>query len=183
PSRPTRFPLRPSRLPLAFGLALSTFLSSGIFAAPAAAQFGPGNGPVARAFELGGRAGYDFRSDAPLLGAYARSSIVRRVALQVTGDLTFLDGITERRATGELLVQASPGVWIGAGAALLNSVFERSFDSEGVRESRVGYTIVGLLGGGGRGRVGTGLEIRFTSVDDFRSQLVALQVGIPIARW
>jgi hypothetical protein len=171
----------PARLSFALVLSAAALVAG---AGPAAAQFGPGSGPIRNAFEVGGRAGYDFRGDAPILGAYARSSVVRRVALQVSGDLTFLDRLTERQATAELLGQVSPGVWIGAGAAFRNSVFQRDpQQGEGGRETRVGYTIVGLLGGGGGGRVVSGIEIRFTAVDDFRSQLVALQVGIPIARW
>ena len=179
----TDVPLRPLRSWLfAASLSLATLVFT---AAPATAQFGgPGGGRVSNAFEVGGRAGYDFQADAPVLGAYARTSVFWRLALQGSGDLTFLDGLTDRQASGELLVRVQPGFWVGGGVAFRNSIYDRTLEaSSDDRETRTGYTIVGLLGGSGTGRWGTGIELRYTSVDDFDSQTVALQVGIPLARW
>jgi hypothetical protein len=64
-----------------------------------------------------------------------------------------------------------------------NTVFGRTVEDSVGRETKVGYTVVGILGGAGGGRFSTGIEIRFTSVEDFDAQLLALQVGIPLARW
>lgn len=157
--------------------------------APASAQFGGSGGPrVPNAFVVGARGGYDFKSDAPLLGLFARTSVVSRVALQGTADLTFLDGLTERQAGVDLLVRlGSQGLFVGGGPVWRSSIFpdETGFIQLGTeRETKLGYSLVGVLGGlPGRGRFLTGVEFRFTVVDELKAQLLTLQFGLPLASW
>ncbi len=156
----------------------------------AASQFGGnGGGPrVPNAFTVGARGGYDFKSDAPLIGLFARTSVVSRVSLQATGDLTFLDGLTERQAGADVLVRlGSQGFHVGGGPVWRNSIFP---NAEGVtevgapRETIVGYSIVAILGGiPGRGRFLNAVEFRYTVVDELKPQLLSLQFGLPLARW
>lgn len=48
----------------------------------------------------------------------------------------------------------------------------------------MGYSVVLMLGGaGGPGRVITGLEFRYSSVDNLDPQVLSLQIGVPLARW
>lgn len=178
-------PLRRRRA-TAFGAIALGFLAA---APPAAAQFGGAGGPrVQNAFAVGARGGYDFKSDAPLLGLFTRTSLLSRVALQATGDLTFLDGLTERQAGVDLLVRlGSQGLFVGGGPVWRSSIFpdEDGFTQVGAeRETKVGWSIVGVIGGlPGRGRFLSAVEFRYTVVDELEPQVLSLQFGIPLARW
>jgi hypothetical protein len=137
---------------------------------------------------IGARGGYDFKSDAPLIGLFARTSVISRVSLQGTADLTFLDGLTDRQAGVDLLVRLGrQGLFVGGGPVWRSSVFpdESGFVQLGAeRETKIGYSIVGVLGGlPGRGRFLTAVEFRFTVVDELKPQLLSLQFGLPLARW
>ena len=158
-------------------------------ASPASSQFGGRAGPpVQNAFTVGARGGYDFKSDAPLVGLFARSSVAWRVGVQATGDLTFLNGLTERQAGVDLLVRlGSQGLFVGGGPVWRNSIFpnEAGVTEVGApRETKVGYSIVGIIGGlPGRGRFLNAVEFRFTMVDELKPQVLTLQIGLPLARW
>lgn len=155
----------------------------------AAAQFGGNSGPrVQNAFTVGARGGFDFKSDAPLIGLFARTSLISRLAVQATGDLTFLNGLTERQAGADVLVRlGSQGLHVGGGPVWRNSIFPNAdgiTDIDAPRETKVGWSIVGILGGlPGRGRFLNAVEFRYTVVDELKPQLLTLQFGLPLARW
>ena len=170
----------------AFGTVLLALVAG---PAPAIAQFGATGGPrVQNAFAVGVRGGYDFKSDAPLLGLFARTSVVSRVAFQATSDLTFLNGLTERQAGVDLLVRlGNQGFFVGAGPVWRNTIFPTEggiTEVDAARETKVEYSIVGILGGlPGRGGFLNAIEFRFTVVDELKPQVLTLQFGMPIARW
>lgn len=179
---PTRPNSRPRRNALGLLIAVVAAFAT---LTPAAAQPG-GVGRAGHALSLGARGGYDFQADAPLLGAYLRSDVAWRLTVQATGDLTFLDGLTERQAGADLLFRLQPGLALGGGVVVRNSVFAvlpPGSQDPIERDTKVGYSIVAVLGGGGSGRFVNALELRFTSVDRFDSQILALQLGIPLFRW
>ncbi len=150
-------------------------------AAPATAQ-GPRSGPPTGLI-VGARGGYDFRANAPLLGAFARASLGSRVAVQATGELTFLSGLTERQYGADLLVRLSPGLALGGGPMMRNSVYSPDGTVDD-RESRLGYSVVAQLDGMvGGGRVINGLEFRYSAVDELTSRTLAVQIGLILARW
>ncbi len=178
----------PSRRRLLVGAIGALALQLAILVAPLSGQVGGGPRAAADAFIVGARGGYDFQGDAPLLGAYVRSSTLGRVLVQGTADLTFLNGLTERQAGADVLVAVGrQGVLVGGGPVWRNTIYPGddgliAFDAE--RDTRVGFSLTALLGGfPGRGRYMTSVEIRYTRVDDIEAQVLSLQIGIPLLRW
>lgn len=141
----------------------------------------PGAG---RSLIVGGRAGFDFQSDSPVLGAFLRTALFDRFSVQGSAEATFLDGLTEHQFGGAALMDLGPGLRLGVGPVWRSTVYDSTADDPGLRETRLGYAIVALVGGSaGPGRTVTGLEFRYSSVADFSPRVLSLQVGIPIARW
>lgn len=154
---------------------------------PAQAQFrgGDGRGPGdVRALIAGGRVGFDFQGDAPVVGGFARTSLFSRLALQGSAEATFLDGLTERQFGADLLLSVGPGLSVGGGPAWRYSAYDVTPESPGVLETRMGYSLALILGGmGGPGRVVTGLEFRYSAVEGLDPQTLSIQLGLPLARW
>lgn len=139
---------------------------------------------AARGFVVGARAGFDFQADSPVLGGFARTGPFNRFSLQGSAELTFLDGLTEKQFTGEVLAALGPGLRFGAGPVWRNTVFDATATEPGVKETRLGYSIVALIGGSaGPGRTITGIEFRYSSVSEFSPRTLSLQVGIPLFTW
>lgn len=183
---PSPFPRRRPGAPLLLAACAALLAAT---PAPAHAQFGGGDdgfrrpGGV-RALIVGARGGFDFEGDAPVLGAFVRTSVWGRFALQGSADLTFLDGLTERQFGGDLLVSLGPGLNVGGGPVWRYTAYDVTPSDLGVQETRTGYSLVAVLGGGsGPGRVVTALEFRWSKVDDLDTQALSLQIGIPLARW
>lgn len=138
----------------------------------------------ARAIVAGARAGFDFQADSPVLGGYLRTALFNRFSVQGSAEATFLDGLTEKQFTAELLAAIGPGLRLGAGPVWRNTVYDAGASEAGVKETRLGYSIVALIGGSaGPGRTITGIEFRFTSVSEFSPRTLSLQIGVPLARW
>lgn len=178
----------PSRRRLLVAAAGVLALQLTMLVAPLSGQLGSRPPSGGDAFIVGPRGGYDFQNDAPLLGAFLRSATFGRVFVQGTADLTFLNGLTDRQAGADVLVRLGRGgVLLGGGPVWRSSVFpgDDGFIPLGAeRETRVGYSFVGILGGlPGRGRYITSIEFRYTVVDEIKPQVLSLQIGIPLLRW
>ena len=94
--------------------------------APASAQRRP-DAPPPVPFLVAGRVGFDTRTtEDPILGAMVRIPvpipIPGRVALQAAGDLTFLDGLTERQLALDLVYDLR-GLTLAGGPVFRNSIW------------------------------------------------------------
>lgn len=179
----------PRRRVGALASAASAVALLGLTALPLQAQFRGGDQgfqrPGAqRTLVAGARAGFDFQGDAPVVGGFARTSVVSRFAVQGSAEATFLDGLTERQFGGDLLYTVGPGLSVGGGPVWRYSAYDVTPGSAGVQETRVGYSLALILGGSsGPGRVITGLEFRYTKVDELDPQTLSIQLGFALARW
>jgi hypothetical protein len=136
------------------------------------------------AVSVNARVGYDMEFDALVTGASLRVPVLRfPFELQGAFDFTFLDGLTDRQLALDLLYRAGAGLFLGGGVIFRNSIYVE--DAAGPRETRTGYSLVLGLGGAPsrRGRVLTGLEVRWMWVGDFSPQTIVAQVGIPLLRF
>lgn len=127
---------------------------------------------------LGVYGGWDTWFDEPLLGAKARVGVPSFpwVALQSAADWTFLQGLTERQVTADVLVDLG-GIAVGGGAVFRNSVWD--VDNP-VRETRTGGSLVLSLGGVplGRSAFSVGLDYRFIWIEGFRPRPLTLNVTV-----
>ncbi|MDT8342302.1 MAG: hypothetical protein RQ751_12380 [Longimicrobiales bacterium] len=154
--------------------------------APAAAAAQPGPQPGSVPFTLTVRGGWDIEFDDPVLGAvaYIPTPLVRGLGIQVAGDLTFLDDLTERQLALDALYDLG-GLRVGGGPVFRNSLWV--VDGAGgagaevlERETRTGFSLVAAFGGTpSRDSPWTfGLEFRFIWVDDFRPRPFTFGVGV-----
>lgn len=118
---------------------------------------------------LGVRAGFDYRNQAPSVGALLHLPVPGLPATVTPGgDLVFQDGLTERQVTVDVTVDIG-GIQLGGGPVALNSVFT----DDGERESKAGYTFLAALRGQA-GRLGTELEFRWVRVAELDSRFIML---------
>lgn len=171
-----------------------SLLLTGLAPAASSAQFlpGAGRGPGPRAEGGGietavlGRVGFDMQFQNLMVGGLARASfpVALTPTLQVSGDLTFFDGLTDRGAGADLLLEVIPGLFLGGGPYWRNTVYavdplEGPATGESRRETRLGWSAVVQLGGiGGRDRRVTGLEFRWAEIDGYNPQMLSLQFGV-----
>lgn len=160
-------------------------LAAGALLAPSAlhAQIG-GGGPAPSGFSVAARGGYDLSLDSPVAGAEARLGVFRLpFDVKVAGDFTFLDRLTERQLSVDLLYRLGNGLALGGGPVYRNSIYDTD-DLSAPRETRSGYSLVVAVGGlPGRGRLVSGLEVRWVRVDEFRPQTITAQMGLNLLRW
>lgn len=133
-----------------------------------------------------GRLGYDIEFDEFVAGAALRADVGRLpLELQIAGDWTFLDIITERQVAIDLLYKfGRGGLSIGGGPVFRNSVYITD-DEPGPRETRTGYSLLLSMGGvpQDRSRLVTGLEFRWIFIEEFRPRTLMAQVGVVLFRW
>lgn len=150
--------------------------------APARAQLLPGPGfgggprwtPVAAA-----RLGWSLRDSSPLVGAQLRLPVpipVLRPSVTFGGDLIFQSGLIERQGTADVTLGVFAPLYVGAGAAVLNSVFE----ADAPRETKTGFSVVAGLRGGRVGPLSTELEFRWMRVAELRPRYLSFTLGYPL---
>lgn len=157
-----------------------------VLAAGAAAELtaqGPRrSGPAPPALLVGVYGGWDTFFREPLVGAKVRVAVPRFdfLALQATGDLTFLSAITERQATVDLLLTGG-GFALGGGPVFRNTVWDLSGNP---RETRTGWSAVISFGGVpfGRAPFAVGIDYRFVRVGGFRPSPLTLSVTVAPGR-
>ena len=163
--------------------AAATLLLAAVVAGPGPleAQPGPGEsrgGPPAVAEA---RLAWDYRSEAPGLGAAFRLPVLgARGDLVAGGEAVFRDGLTELQGHVDALAAfgGRSALVAGAGPVVLRSVFVEN----GPEESRWGWTaLVGLrqLPDAER-RVGLALELRWVFVDELEPSFLTLGVSLPL---
>jgi hypothetical protein len=153
--------------------------------APALAQMGGGVSPPG-GMTVSGRLGYDLSLDAFALGASARVGLGRvPFELQMAGDATFLDRVTERQLAVDVMYRLGRGGLAFGGGPVFRNTFYETDGELGPRETRRGYSLVVALGGvpSPRERLVTGLEVRWIRVENFRPQTLMAQVGLALLRW
>lgn len=183
PRVPTPAGRRRAALAAAFAVALATA------PAGAAAQFQrpdlappPGSGGWAPAY-VGIRAGFDYNSNASVLGAQARVPLLRNGMLEAVpnGDVTFLTGLKEYQAGVDVVVVSGGrrgGLYAGGGLAWRNTLW-----SGPDRETRrAPVVVVGARSGATFGApFGTQLEMRWTFPEGaFRPRVLSLGVNFPL---
>lgn len=159
-----------------------------VAALPAAAD-GQRRPPPEVPFVVGAKVGFDTQTrEAVVAGGFLRVPlpVPGRFALGVGGDLTFLEGLTERQLTVDVVYDLG-GVYVGAGPVFRNTIWPATGADPGSlsdRESRTGFSLVLGLGGSPMGRLplAVGLEYRFVWVDDFRPRPLTLGVGVALNR-
>jgi hypothetical protein len=136
---------------------------------------------------LGAKAGFDTRFDKPMAGLVVKAPVPVQLpgrgflAVQAAADFTFLDALTERQLTLDVLYDLG-GLSIGGGPVFRNSFWVDS--PVGERETRSGYSIVVGLGGMpmARSAIAVGLEYRFVSVEELRPRPLTLTVAVAPSR-
>lgn len=170
--------LRRAALLPALALALSTTVSSDLLAQ------GPRRGPnlAPPPVILGVYGGWDTFYREPLVGGKLRVAVpgLDFLAVQATGDLTFLTAITERQATADLLLTGG-GFSVGGGPVFRNSVWDVSGNR---RETRTGWSALLSFGGVpfGRAPFSVGIDYRFIRVGGFRPSPLTLSVTVAPTR-
>lgn len=129
------------------------------------------------------RVGWDYRSEAPALGAALRFPLFGgRGDLVGGGDVVFRDGLTETQGHLDAVVVfgGRSGVTVGGGPLVLRSIFEDG----GETETRTGYSAVAGLRQlpGPEESVGFTLELRWVFVDRLEPRYFTLGVGFPLFR-
>lgn len=165
-----------------------TLLAALVFAlvAPTAAhaqRMGPPS--RTRAVVVSIRGGFDTKFDKPVAGGAAFFPIpnVRWLGLQAAGDLTFLEGLTERQGSVDVLVDLG-GLQVGGGPIFRNTIWNDSEDSlpgGGLsRETRTGASLVFVAGGTPfeDSRITVGVEYRLVWVDAFTPRPLVVSVGV-----
>ncbi|UCC24059.1 MAG: hypothetical protein JSU98_10000 [Gemmatimonadales bacterium] len=136
---------------------------------------------------VGGKVGFDAQTDDMVLGVETRIPLPLpgRFAVQLGADWTFLEILTERQFTADLLYDLG-AVAIGGGPVFRNSVWldgdvPPSGDLDDARETRTGYSLVLSLGGPlGRGSPwGVAIQYRMIWVEGFSPR--ALTFGLQVA--
>ena len=157
-------------------------LAAAAFAPPAHAQFfpQPGAGP-APAFNpvVGLRLGWSIRDSAPSAGAQLRLALpvpIVRPAIAVGGDVLFQSGLRELQGTADLTTGLIAPLYVGGGAAVMNTVFEDELE----RRTEVGYSLLAGVGGGRTGVLTTSFEFRWVKVADRSVRLLMLTLGYPL---
>lgn len=138
-------------------------------------------------FLVGAKVGFDTRFDKPMAGVALRAPVPiplpgpGLLAVQASGDFTFLDDLTERQLTLDLLYDLG-GLSIGGGPVFRNSFWIDA--PAGERETRTGYSVVVGLGGTpmGRSSIAVGLEYRFVSVEELSPRPLTLMVAVAPSR-
>lgn len=170
--------MRNHLLLLVLAIALATVLPSSLQGQ------GPrrSRGPAQPAVVVGVYGGWDTFYREPLVGGKARLAVpgFDFLALQATGDLTFLTGITERQATADLLLTGG-GFSIGGGPVFRNTIWDVAART---RETRTGWSAVISFGGVplGRSAVAVGIDYRFIRVGGFRPSPLTLSVTLAPGR-
>lgn len=146
--------------------------------------------PAGPEFTVGVRGGFDLEGEDPIVGAAVLAPVpwLRGLAVQAVGDLTFLDALTERQASVDLLYGLG-GLRIGGGVVFRNTVWPEALTDPSPiedlpRETRTGFSAVVGLGGTplGDSPFVLGLEIRFVWVDDFRPRPLTVGAGVAPGR-
>jgi hypothetical protein len=138
------------------------------------AQRGGGLSPVAAA-----RLGWSIRDSSPSAGVQLRLPLpipALRPAVTVGGDVVFQTGLEEVQGTADLTLGMFAPLYAGGGPALLNSIFGDAAD----RETKLGFTLVGGIGGGRVGPLLTQLEFRWLRVDELSPRFFMLTLGYPL---
>lgn len=140
------------------------------------------SGPSPPALLVGVYGGWDTFYREPLVGGKVRVAAPRFdfLALQATGDLTFLSAITERQATVDLLLTGG-GFAVGGGPVFRNTIWDLSGDA---RETRTGWSAVISFGGIplGQAPFAVGVDFRFVRVGGFRPSPLSLSVTLAPGR-
>lgn len=125
---------------------------------------------------VGAYGGWDTFFREPLVGGRIRVAVpgLDLLAVQATGDLTFLTAITERQATVDLLLTGG-GFAVGGGPVFRNTIWDVSGNR---RETRTGWSAVLSLGGVpmGRSAFSVGIDYRFVQVGGFQPRPLTLSV-------
>jgi hypothetical protein len=166
-----------------FARLLTAALALGALAPAAArAQFIPGpvnQGGPTRAVIVGPRLGWSIRDSSPALGGQLRVPfpIARvRPAITVGGDVVFQSGLREFQGTADATFGFFAPLYVGGGAAVLNSVF----DDGNERATKLGFSVVGGIGGGRVGPFLTQIEFRYLKVDELSPRFITLTLGYPL---
>jgi hypothetical protein len=150
-------------------------------APPVQAQFGsrPRQArPRAEAFMVVPRGGIDFEYQDGVVGLLLRvpTRVIPGVALQAAGDLTFVESGTSRRLALDVVYDFR-GLRVGGGPVFRNGFW---VDSQAVRDTRSGFSLLLGVGGSvlGRSAITTEIEARFVWVDDLNPRPVTLGLSI-----
>lgn len=136
------------------------------------------------------RGGFDLEFDDPVAGAAILVPLpwVRGLSLQGAGDLTFLEGLTERQAAVDLLYGLG-GFRIGGGVVFRNSIWPDALEdaepgADLPRDTRTGFSAVIGLGGTplGDSPFVVGVEIRFVWVEEFHPRPFTVGLGLAPGR-
>lgn len=132
------------------------------------------------------RGGYDLEFQQFVLGGLARLALPLplKPTLQMGGDFTFFQGLTDRGATVDVLLSPLQGLLVGAGPAWRSSIYPG--ERELGRTTRAGYSFVVMLGGlpsrgrpgsGPAGRLVSGVSYRWMDFDGYQPQQLTFEVG------
>ena len=149
-------------------------------------RMGPEMADASTPFTVGVRGGWEFTNSDWILGAHARIGVPGApfLDLQVVGDLTFASppgflggpSFTERSLAADVLFRSGT-LAVGGGPVFRNSYW---VDLDSPRETRTGWSAVGVLGGVAdpRSAVTFQLEYRYTRIEGFGLQALSLGLGV-----
>ncbi len=136
-----------------------------------------------KAISVGARLGFDVEApnNAFILGAQSRLSVPGfPLEVQTVADVTFYTGVNDRQFNVDLLYDLGP-ISVGGGPAFRNTVWP---GSDGARETRTGFSLVGILGGrASRSLISSQLEFRYSRVSDFSPSALMIGISIPLVRY
>jgi hypothetical protein len=145
----------------------------------ARAQFAPGVGSPVRGPIVGARLGWSIRDSSPSAGAQLRVPLpipLLRPAVSIGGDVIFQSGLRELQGTADLTLGLFPPLYVGGGPAVMNTIFDDSFD----RLTKTGFTLVAGVGGGRLGPLLTQFEFRWVRVGGLSPRYLTLTLGYPL---